>query len=1113
MAAEKLSAPGGVAYCFRCTSGGVSDSGWQAEPEYLATGLQPETEYTFVAEARDGASGEMLRATSEPVSITTRKADEFDAIMADEIELIPVMVGGPKDKRINIVVVNRWREGERDPYNRPELRDEFVQHVRDCIEPAMTLGNEQTQQPFAEQRSFYNVYALWWPSMPPWDPAAHDRGEDAMHWEIYNEVRARLFLPWQREGKGWVTHLAMVNSRGGGGGAGLRLNERVGDAMIEGNEIEAFFHEFSHTALRLGDKYIGWGCWGRSDESSNTTLVYQRDQVKWRAWIAPDTPVPTPYNRENLGKVGLFEGGLHRPAYIFRSTPVCTMGVNQFATQPCVVCIQEAAQRTYDWVDVIENPRPARESLTLQEPGAARFSIDRVKPDPDTHKVSWHLNGLQIAEGVDAVEVELGAIGEYEVVCSIVDETELIREDPPFARSPRAERRWRIVNPNPTSKARPLSVVGKVTRASWVGVNNGEISAQAKGGKPPHAYCWSTGATRRAIDGLAPGVYQVRVVDSEFRTTEAAFTVARPVAVPVEARSVLTADGWDVTLAIGGDEEPNVKCSWSTGARGLVARGLPDGDHSYRVKHASGEVVEGRISLARPDDPLTVRIEELAPSTGANNGQIRLGIAGGRDPHVAKWADDAGAGLYRDFLPPGDYSVIVRDANRTTEELVIAVGDEPDFLLDRPHFEASPEGARIANPEPGMRYLWYGEDWPLFIQPPPRGNYEGTFTAKDGTICAARGAVIANTNGKWVNSEGLDPENNRSNNDFGSWVRLDAFVNGRRELPLTVKLQTGHGGESGVALDIHGETRRSETTAEICAEGIWKGTVARGRLSVDGEGPDVGRFELLYTARHENVSRPLHVGPAFRPDAPGTYFVAAQREDTGAISTNRVGVAITLGDAPIDIKPRRPDEVEGSELLLWLDVADLDGDGVEDDPPWGRGSVLGWRGKPGGFTATSFLIHDPNQLNGKGIANWQYMWIQSLEKRVSGYQTLMMVYRDHELSAPGTGPFAGVGACLWDLTGDDEAMGKIAPEFRDAKAWLDGVPVDPQATAPPMDCSVVTFELAAPAEREIARTEGEWEGSVAEIIAFDGPLSDEERRGVEQYLRHKWTSEVHLPGE
>ncbi|HJN17875.1 MAG TPA: hypothetical protein QGH10_20410, partial [Armatimonadota bacterium] len=97
MAAEKLSAPGGVAYCFRCTSGGVSDSGWQAEPEYLATGLQPETEYTFVAEARDGASGEMLRATSEPVSITTRKADEFDAIMADEIELIPVMVGGPKD--------------------------------------------------------------------------------------------------------------------------------------------------------------------------------------------------------------------------------------------------------------------------------------------------------------------------------------------------------------------------------------------------------------------------------------------------------------------------------------------------------------------------------------------------------------------------------------------------------------------------------------------------------------------------------------------------------------------------------------------------------------------------------------------------------------------------------------------------------------------------------------------------------------------------------------------------------------------------------------------------------------------------------------------------------
>jgi hypothetical protein len=274
---------------------------------------------------------------------------------------------------------------------------------------------------------------------------------------------------------------------------------------------------------------------------------------------------------------------------------------------------------------------------------------------------------------------------------------------------------------------------------------------------------------------------------------------------------------------------------------------------------------------------------------------------------------------------------------------------------------------------------------------------------------------------------------------------------------------------------------------------------------VVAEEPDGGRFELLYTARHENMSHPVHAGSEFRPTRPGNYYVATQKEDTGAISYNRVGVAISMAPTALEaIEPLKPDEVVSSKLLLWLDATDMDGDGVEDSNMWERGSLLGWRGKPGDWNTTSFIIYEPNALNGKPVANWQYIWLQTLEKEVRDYQTIIMVYRDHELSQPGTGPWAGVPAYIWDLN-DTEGSDRL----RNAKVWLNGERIDPCATPPPMEFCVATFEYASAGGR-IGRTDTKWEGAVAEFLAYDGKLTDEERRGIEEYMRRKWVSEVHI---
>ena len=92
--------------------------------------------------------------------------------------------------------------------------------------------------------------------------------------------------------------LAMLNGDCGGGGAALTMERRVGNAMIVGNEITSFIHEFNHTAPGIPDEYTSSGMWGHGGEISSATSEYRRDRIRWRAWIRPDTPIPTPYSRQ-----------------------------------------------------------------------------------------------------------------------------------------------------------------------------------------------------------------------------------------------------------------------------------------------------------------------------------------------------------------------------------------------------------------------------------------------------------------------------------------------------------------------------------------------------------------------------------------------------------------------------------------------------------------------------------------------------------------------------------------------------------------------------------------------------------------------------------------------
>lgn len=465
---------GQLEYRFECVGGAGYSSEWQLSNEFKNSGLSPETRYSYIARVRKAGTDQEVIPATDIYEVTTRRSTntgesryipEIDRAFANgEIELIPIRVTGDKDNRINFCAINRWEEGKANSYNTPELREEFINDARHAFRTFIP-GDDYAIAPYPEYRDFFNLYAIWWPGMPAYD------WEKGLTTVDLDEIRDRLFLPWNREGRGWVSCLAMLNTDGGGGGAARNIETRTGNAMIAGRETEGFIHEFAHTAPGLPDEYTSNGVWGKGGEGSNTTLDYNLEDVKWRAWIEPGTEIPTPYSRENLNKIGVFEGATHRLHHIYRPTARgCIMGAGSFAGDPdglCPVCIQRTVCRLYMWVDPFDAAYPARKELCVSIPGKVHFSVNKIDNLQGSQKLCWLLNGKVIAENVAEIDITFDRQEEYRVECQLLDQTEFVRPDLPYVDYPKATVSWVINRDSDQSNLLKSEIASTEKRISY----------------------------------------------------------------------------------------------------------------------------------------------------------------------------------------------------------------------------------------------------------------------------------------------------------------------------------------------------------------------------------------------------------------------------------------------------------------------------------------------------------------------------------------------------------------------------------------------------------------------------------------------------------------------
>ncbi len=1082
--------------------------------------------------------------------------------------------GGPKDNRINFVLQNR---GVNNPNDEFDSLEDLVGSLEETFTPAFDINSDIAKTPYSQYKNFFNIYAVYWPEAPSED--------EWWGFGVIKDMRDEVFLPWADEETGWATWFS-ITKYGGGGGAGLDRDARVGDGKLYGAEWETLLHEFGHTMPGLPDEYTASGEWsgGECWESGNTTGFTERDEIPWRNWIDPSTPLPTPYTGEYENTIGAFEGaltnyfGCHRP-----TAKGCYMGAGGFGEgygqDLCSPCAQRTICFLYQYVNVIENPMPATPNLDVTGTETISFSADVLAPTPNTQKYEWFLNGKLIASNTTSVDVTFGNCPDYELKLAVSDTTELVRYDEKFDEfypKPYREHVWNIQQTDVSSY--DLNVTSALTNANCTGEANGEILLTPSMGLPGYTYWMDQQQVTNPVSGLHAGSYTIDVVDDNNCVVSETAVIEADELLELQICSVYDeGNGWEVVASSDHPNSEDILIEWSNGESEWMIDGVADGDYEVTAT-IDGCSVNVPFSLEFAGSDL-VATADFYPSNSLDaNGSIHVNPIGGMPSYHIKWYDKL-------MADQTDGNLENITASGTTW------GHEPEMAFDD---DLTTKWLHAVNSD-----AWVGYE---FNAPTTVAFY----TITSGDDVEERDPL------NWVlegsdNGSDWDAVDTRTNEDFPERTQKRTFLVDAPTAYMYYRLYVNESaGEDQIQLqelefiavdaeapfeykavfdDVFTRTNLApgEYHYEIsdASSGCSEGTVSINLFEAfDMDGLEVIQLDDCsvtivepnadydyYWYDDEEGSTLFAIGDTFSPPYEGNFYVGAAPVGTSNLSTNRKGFAVTQPEIPaIDeqvegilsvVDPQAdeiyiwyteddcgatsfhigdsyepgdepatyyvsaltdleyPDPIDPasiSGLLLRMDAADLNGDGFIDSPSPVTGSLYDWYFSTGQqWGEGSWFALRGNAQNGLGIADFATMWLQSMAATESGFQSVLMAYRENALS--------------WDQTAPMEALSDNIPRHSDASqlysnnapattlngtTYLNGTEVDPLGTANPMEFCVLGSVFTAQANEQIYYTDMHWEGQVGEILFYEDALTDEQMKGVSEFLRLKWITTADL---
>ena len=325
-------------------------------------------------------------------------------------ELIKIQETGPRDKRVNMVIVG-------DGYTALD-KAKFQSHLKMIADAVLKAP------PLAAYANYFNVYALFVPSN---QAGADDPSRGVVRDTYFGaNYSGRLLTINNRTAMTLIDkvvpeadmHFAVVNDETYGGSGG-----QVAVANYADPEIIA--HEAQHTFSALGDEYDYAGT--SPFEAPNTTRSNTRATVRWAHWIDAGTPIPTPETQTYAKVPGVFEGAAYNPVGWYRPKQNCRMRENNIPF--CDVCMEAILLSMYDAVSPLDSalPKPGAVSAFMNEAPPLRV----VAKEPADHGMSiiWTVDGTIQTDVNGPSFTKVLAPGKHTVIARVADTTHLVRKD------------------------------------------------------------------------------------------------------------------------------------------------------------------------------------------------------------------------------------------------------------------------------------------------------------------------------------------------------------------------------------------------------------------------------------------------------------------------------------------------------------------------------------------------------------------------------------------------------------------------------------------------------------------------------------------------------------
>ncbi len=329
-----------------------------------------------------------------------------------------IFYNGPVTKCINIVFLS---EGFKD-----SAFPDFVKKVE------TSANNYLSESPFAQYRSYFNVFAILVPSNE--NGADHPRTapdcpSESAHPKLTvdtyfnstfdsNNIHRLLVVGNYTAVNSVIMNnfplfdqkIILVNTPYYGGSGGSNAV-----ASLHSSVNELVLHESGHTFGKLGDEY--WAGDGYAAEKVNMTKESNPDLVKWKNWLGVDG-------------VGIYQHGTSGvPALWYRPSQKCKM--RSLGNEFCPVCKEAILLKILQKFGTpVKFFSPEQQNLTVTNE-SVQFKINLYKPVPNTLRTKWFLNGKMISMNTDSVLLnpERMLPGMNRVSFEVLDTTALIRSE------------------------------------------------------------------------------------------------------------------------------------------------------------------------------------------------------------------------------------------------------------------------------------------------------------------------------------------------------------------------------------------------------------------------------------------------------------------------------------------------------------------------------------------------------------------------------------------------------------------------------------------------------------------------------------------------------------